>query len=560
MTTTPDLLPATESTTEFHTRGWWRKETFGDDLQRQARLQPNRLAVAARRIGQSRTDTLDYSELAETSERFAHALVGLGVNPGDVVAVQLQNRWEMVPLIFACIRVGAVICPVAPVCPEDELRHRLTLTEANVLVTAAGLPTPSAATLASSLRRDIATLDHIVVIDAHSSSTDIIDFHEQFQKPTDESDSADLDGRARSADEPFVVLFTSGTTGLSKGVVHSQNSVHSAISGYVDAFDADESWIAAVSTPLVHYSGFAQGVLASVLVGGTVVFQDLRRNELLLDLVEKYGATVLYGPPATVNEVALSQLTRQRDTHSLRHVIVGSAPVLPSLVHRVQETLGARVYSLWGLSENGPVTMTRPEDPVGWAAQSNGRPIDAMQTRLISTGADGNISQVGRLQVKGASLALGYFKRDKDFQKEIDAAGWFDTGDLAQSDGRGGIRILGRTRDAIVKDGEIAPLVELEEAIGEHPKAVEAALVGVPTGKDANGLAIVAAVVPASTYGPNVDEIRTHLLEAGYPSAFVPDRVEVLSALPKTLTGKVRKAALREQFSIIAKNPPESDR
>lgn len=122
-------------TAEYRRRGWWRDETFLDDLHRQAQIRPHKLAIAGRRIAESRTDTLDYAELARLTDRFALALLELGVRRGDFVAVQLPNQWEMVALMFACMRVGAVICPMSPVCPEDELRHRLGLTEARVCVT-----------------------------------------------------------------------------------------------------------------------------------------------------------------------------------------------------------------------------------------------------------------------------------------------------------------------------------------------------------------------------------------------------------------------------------------
>jgi cyclohexanecarboxylate-CoA ligase len=192
------------------------------------------------------------------------------------------------------------------------------------------------------------------------------------------------------------------------------------------------------------------------MLGGTIAFQDVRRNEALLDLVERYGATLLYGPPATLINVSESQRAQRRDVSTLRHVVIGSAPVLQQLVDELRETLGARTYSLWGMSENGPVTITRPEEPDGWAAQSNGRPIDAMEIRIDPSGIEGESDYVGRLRVRGASLSLGYYKRDDVYAAEFSTDGWFDTGDLARDDGRGGIRILGRARDTILRDGLIS--------------------------------------------------------------------------------------------------------
>ncbi|MFD3414433.1 AMP-binding protein [Streptomyces cyaneofuscatus] len=550
---------------EYRRRGWWREQTFLDDLHRQARRHPRRLAIAGRRVAESRTDTLDYAELNRLTDRFALALLDLGVRRGDFVAVQLPNRWEMVPLIFASIRIGAVIMPISPICTEKELRHRLGLTEARVFIT---LPTWSGtplAEIACRLKDELPFLKNVLVVDGPLPEG-ALPFHQHFvaAEREEQAGAADrLEGLALGADDPFVVLFTSGTTGLSKGVLHSQNTVHAAVRGYVDAFgagggngtgDRDEGgWVAAVSTPLVHYSGFAQGVLAGVMLGGTVAFQDVRRNEALLDLVERYGATLLYGPPATLADVAASQRAERRDTSTLRHVVIGSAPVLKELADEVHGTLGARAHSLWGMSEAGPVTTTRPEDPEGWAARSNGSSIDAMETRIETSGAygsPGGEGSVGRLKIRGASIALGYHRRPEAFAAELDEDGWFDTGDLARDDGGGGIRIIGRARDAVLRDGQVAPMTELEAVIGSHPKAAEAALVGLePAGGSAAGNVIVAVVVPRGGEGPTLAEVRARVTEAGHDARFLPDRVELVPALPKTLTGKVRKAELRERYA-----------
>ncbi|WP_055495183.1 AMP-binding protein [Streptomyces sp. TP-A0356] len=541
----PAAAAAGEDAAEYRRRGWWRDETFLDDLRRRAREHPHKLAIAARRIAESRTDTLDYAELARLTDRFALALLRLGVRRGDVVAVQLSNRWEMVPLMFACMRVGAVICPISPICQKEELRHRLALTGARVAITLPEWSGTPLARIVTGLRAELPTLAHVAVVNGPAPDG-ALSFHDHFvaEAREEESGAAELDGLALAADEPFVVLFTSGTTGDSKGVLHSQNTVHSAVRGYVDAFGLGDDWVAAVSTPLVHYSGFAQGVLAGVMLGGTVAFQDMRRNEALLDLVERYGATLLYGPPATLADIAASQRALKRDTSTLRHVVIGSAQVLRELAEEVHATLGARTYSLWGMSENGPVTMTRPTDPEDWAAHSNGRVIDAMRTRIEAPGVDGT----GQLKVRGASLALGYYRREEVFAAEFDADGWFDTGDLARDDGRGGIRIVGRARDAIVRDGRVAPMTELEAVIGTHPRAVEAALVGLPPATAGNDAVICAVVVPRGEQGPTLDEVRDRLRKAGHDERFLPDRLEVVSVLPKTLTGKVRKAELRQRY------------
>ncbi|MFE7413283.1 AMP-binding protein [Streptomyces laurentii] len=538
----PDGREAREAL--YYQRGWWRKETFLDDLRRQARLRPHKLAVAARRIKEARTDTLDYIELRQLTDRFAGGLVELGVQPGDFVAVQLPNRWEMVPLLYACLRVGAVICPIDPTTPEEPLRHRLGLTGARVIVTMSDWEGNPIGETANRLRKELPGLEHVVIVDG-TPPEGCLDFRDHFIDPVWEDVHTDLSARERGPDEPFVVLFTSGTTGESKGVLHSQNTVHSAIRGYVDTFLLDDHLVAAVTTPLVHYSGFGQGILSSVMLGGTIAFQDRRKNDVLLDLVQKYGATLLYGPPPTLHDIARSQRAEPRDVHTLRHVVTGSAQVLQPLVDDLREMLGARTYSLWGMSENGPVTITKLDYNQDWAAHSNGRPIDAMEIRIDKCINPTERGPVGRLRVRGASQALGYYKRDAEYDALLLDDGWFDTGDVARDDGRGGIRILCRASDAIKRDGMVVPLAEIESMVNRHPKVAETTLVG-PTGRVEDP--ILAVVVPSGDERPTLEELRSHLLETDLDERFLPDRLEVIEALPKTLTGKVRKKVLRELY------------
>ncbi|MFE6104111.1 AMP-binding protein [Streptomyces laurentii] len=538
----PDGREAREAL--YYQRGWWREETFLDDLRRQARLRPHKLAVAARRIKEARTDTLDYIELRQLTDRFAGGLVELGVQPGDFVAVQLPNRWEMVPLLYACLRVGAVICPIDPTTPEEPLRHRLGLTGARVIVTMSDWEGNPIGETANRLRKELPGLEHVVIVDG-TPPEGCLDFRDHFIDPVWEDVHTDLSARERGPDEPFVVLFTSGTTGESKGVLHSQNTVHSAIRGYVDTFLLDDHLVAAVTTPLVHYSGFGQGILSSVMLGGTIAFQDRRKNDVLLDLVQKYGATLLYGPPPTLHDIARSQRAEPRDVHTLRHVVTGSAQVLQPLVDDLREMLGARTYSLWGMSENGPVTITKLDYNQDWAAHSNGRPIDAMEIRIDKCINPTERGPVGRLRVRGASQALGYYKRDAEYDALLLDDGWFDTGDVARDDGRGGIRILCRASDAIKRDGMVVPLAEIESMVNRHPKVAETTLVG-PTGRVEDP--ILAVVVPSGDERPTLEELRSHLLATDLDERFLPDRLEVIEALPKTLTGKVRKKVLRELY------------
>ncbi len=164
MTATTSVISSADSpAAEYRRHGWWRQETFLDDLRLQARTRPRKLAVVGRRLDEARTDTLDYAELERLTDRFAGALLALNVQRGDVVAVQLPNTWEMAPLIFACIAVGAVLCPIVPSCRDEELRHRLELTEARICITVAESDGYQLAEEIVAMRREL-PLEHVVVL------------------------------------------------------------------------------------------------------------------------------------------------------------------------------------------------------------------------------------------------------------------------------------------------------------------------------------------------------------------------------------------------------------
>ena len=212
-------------------------------------------------------------------------------------------------------------------------------------------------------------------------------------------------------------------------------------------------------------------------------------------------------------------------------------------MRRAREDLGAELIAIWGMSENGVPTTTRPGDEIEVVSRSDGRPVPWMEVRVVDEfGGEVPSGEVGRLLVRGAAQSVGYFRRPDLFQAAVDAAGWFDTGDLARERPDGGIRIAGRTKDIIVRGGENVPVVEVEAVLYAHPRVREVALVGVPDAR--LGERGCAVIVPEGA-PPTLAELRDHLDRAGMAKQFWPERVEIVGELPKTPSGKVQKHRLR---------------
>ncbi|WP_279581086.1 AMP-binding protein [Fodinicola feengrottensis] len=253
------------------------------------------------------------------------------------------------------------------------------------------------------------------------------------------------------------------------------------------------------------------------------------------------------GAPTFLADLIATQRSTGRDLSALATFATGSAPIAPVLVENAAEVLGCRVYALWGMTENGGVTITRPEDPALRAAESDGSTVPGMWVRIVDA-QDQPVpaGAIGRLQCRGAAQCLGYYRRPELYAASMTADGWFDTGDLARDDGHGGVRIAGRVKDLINRGAEKIPVVEVEAALLRHPAVKEIAVVGYPD--ERLGERACAVVIPAET-APTLADLCGYLAETGMAKQYWPERLELVTELPKTPSGKVQKFVLREQLA-----------
>jgi cyclohexanecarboxylate-CoA ligase len=197
------------------------------------------------------------------------------------------------------------------------------------------------------------------------------------------------------------------------------------------------------------------------------------------------------------------------------------------------------------MTEMGGATFTLPDDPPDYPARSDGRPIEWMEVKIVPDPGDPAPDGSGRLRVRGANLCLGYFQRPDVYAACLDDDGWFDTGDLVRPDGSGGIRIVGRVKDVIVRNGQKVPVVEVESALSAHPKIAAVALI--PDPDTHLGERVVAVVVPRDA-APTLAELRDHLRTAGMSAQYWPDRLHLIREMPLTSSGKIQKFVLQDQL------------
>lgn len=552
MTALADLSAYSEQARAYRANGWWRDQTFLDDLVRWALVRPDAPALVTGRAGQDAGQVLSYLELDQHVRRFAGALSALGVTAGDVVAVQLPDWWETAALLLACMRIGAIAQPMVPELRERELARLLGRTAAKVCVVPdrwAGFEHASA--LAEMAPRLPALRHRVVVGDA--AGTGAIEFTDHFlgaDVPADSTAWPVLD-----PDQVCLVLFTSGSTGEAKGVLHSFNTIYAGTQGITKlatAADPDNDR-AAITARITHIAGPLWSLFGTLLTGGAGVYQDSPDPDRMLDLVDRAGVTRLLTSPHRLPLLVDAQRRRPRRLASLHTIATGGSPVPPGLVATVQEVFGTSLRAVWGMTEVVVGTIVGADDPPGWSAHSDGRALPGLELDVqIPAGADrdgaGSAADTGELRVRGASLCLGVVTGDLGQAVPTSGRDWFSTGDLARLDGRGGIRIVGRVVDRVIGgNGFMIPVRDVEDELLRHPKVADVAIVCA----DDSVIADVCAVVVPSGPRPTLDELTEHLRQCGMTELYHPSRVEFVAELPRNHLGKVRKYQLREQFAQV---------
>jgi cyclohexanecarboxylate-CoA ligase len=541
-----DVTQAKTPHQRYYDAGWWRAGTFLDDLRRSVTQQPHKAAVIGHDTITGQTDTIDYAELSRLTDRMARGLVDLGIRRGEYICVLLPDCWEMFPLALACIKAGVRIAPVPPEYRRAELEFVFGLTEARLLITATEVFGGRHAELALEISRDTGRPEQVVVF-GDDPPPGALSFTEHFLADRPARNGNDLAGRQLGPDEPYLLLFTSGTTGTTKAAMHSQNTLYAGLRQYAEALGFDGTIVNTTAHSNMYMAGLGTRLLTSLLLGGTAVCLTDWDPAASLDLIAEHGVTTFYGSPHFVRELLTAARARPPRPTRLQSIVTGSAPVPPHLLREVKETLGVRMFALWGMTENGAVTCTRPDDPEDWPTHSDGRPTGIMEIRIDPVPGldDGS----GALWVRGPSQCLGYHKQDDIYAAEVDADGWFSTGDLVRDDGRGGIRMAGRAKDIIIYRSSNLPVAEIEAVIGKHPKVADVALIGIPD--PATDERVCAVVTAAGGAPPTLTELRDYLREAGMSDWCWPERLEVLDDMPRTPMGKIRKVDLRKRYAGV---------
>jgi cyclohexanecarboxylate-CoA ligase len=534
-----------ENAQAYRANGVWRDCGPLADLRHWRNLTPEATAIIAEEAGATRIQ-LNFAEYARAVDRYAGALYRLGVRHGDVVAVQLPNRWQVPALLLACQRIGAIFAPIMPTIRPREVERILSRLEAPVCVTIDHWDGFAHADALAEMGQRLPSLRHRVILGDADMPRGDVSFAEFFESGPADDIPPVIDPADESPDRAAMILFTSGTSGEPRGVVHTMNTLYAGTAPVVreEGLGQQDRFFAAGA--LTHVFGTVYGTLMPLLTGGTALIRDVWDPAKVLGLLRDAEATVFGGAPVFLSGL-LSAAERQPPApQSLRFVLSGGTAFPRRLVTDTHRILGVPLRSLWGMTEVAGHTWTRMHDPAQWAAQSDGSPGPGVEISLRSE-TEISREQPGRLWVRGGGVCLATFGRDSGELRAVAEHddGWYDTGDLAVPDGRGGIRLMGRASDRI---GGIfmIPVNDVEATLLDHPEVDDVALVGYPD-REAGELAC-AFIVTTSAAAVSLAGIKAYLTAAGMTEWHQPSRVEILPNLPRNGTGKVRKDLLRKRL------------
>ncbi|MEM9248047.1 MAG: malonyl-CoA synthase [Pseudomonadota bacterium] len=471
--------------------------------------------------------TITHGAFLEEVARTANALRELGVTPGDRVAVHVTKSPQALALYAACIRSGAVFLPLNTAYTPRELAYFLGDSGAALVVC-----DPDEAEDLSAIATQTGAA--LKTLDAAGQGTfcDVV----AAQAPT-------FDTCPRSADDLAALLYTSGTTGRSKGAMLTHENLLSNARALVDVwrFGADDVLLHAL--PIFHSHGLFVATNVMLLAGGAMVF--LPKFDLEAVLARLPDATAMMGVPTFYTRLLDEPRFTADLTQHMRLFISGSAPLLAETHARFRDRTGHDILERYGMTETS-MSTSNPYDGARRAG-TVGMPLPGVEAKICDaqTGAQRPTGEIGVLWVRGPHVFKGYWQMPEKTREELMEDGWFITGDLALIDEQGYIHIVGRGKDLIISGGYNIYPKEIELFLDALPGVLESAVIGAP--HPDFGESVVAVLVPEA--GAEIDiahvEARVRRDLAGFKR---PRRIEVMDALPRNTMGKVQKNQLRAQF------------
>lgn len=504
-------------------------QLIGDIVRLNAKRYPDKKALM---MGE---ESLTYGQINKQANQLVYGLLSLGVGPGDRVAILAFNCMECVTVQYGVAKCGGVTVPINFRYKKDELIYAINNSSPKVLFFGAEF-----LSLIEEAKPGFASPVHLISLSGEPFASGMT-FGKLLEGQSTSEPTVIIDPAS-----PFLITYTSGTTGAPKGVLASHSAFLNIYTGLVLEGDVRNSEVTLVTLPLFHTGGMHALTQPTLLMGGTVVIMGKGFDpEKILDAVERYGITMtMWVPTMLAMLVNHPNVTKYR-LSSLKKIWYGSSAISPTVLEASMGVFKTGFYQWYGQTETGMVSVLRPEDHME-RSQFTGREMFNADLRIVDEeGNDTPVGEVGEIISAQKPLGMiGYHNTPEATQKTV-RKGWIHTGDLARVEGDGYFTIVDRISDMIISGAENIYPKEIEDTISSHPGVLEVAVFGIPD--EIYGESVCAAIVKKEGYPLTQDDIVNYCASR-ISSYKKPKRVEFMNELPKNASGKITKNVLRNPF------------
>ncbi len=473
-------------------------------------------------------EVITHSQFLQSVSRYAHLFVQLGLQPGERVAVQIAKSPQALMVYAACVQSGVVFLPLNPAYTAEEVSYFINDSGARLVLC------------------DERSLESIKAI-AHSASALIetlnADGSGSFTQKT-LSLPGTFDTVSRSEDDLAAFLYTSGTTGRSKGAMLTQGNLLSNARVLVDQWQFTSDDVLLHALPIFHTHGLFVATNVCLLAGSSMLFLPKFELDVVLNLMPT--ATTMMGVPTFYTRLLSDQrFTRELAGH-MRLFVSGSAPLLSETHVQFEERTGHRILERYGMTETNMITSNpysgdRRAGTVGFA-------LPGVEIKITDSSSGTSLAQgeIGDIEVRGPNVFQGYWQMPEKTAEELREDGFFITGDLGQIDKQGYLQIVGRNKDLIISGGYNIYPKEIELILDKEAGVLESAVIGVP--HPDFGETVVGILVAEEQVVPDLDAIKQNIGQS-LAKFKHPQKLVLMPELPRNTMGKVQKKALRERFN-----------
>ncbi len=521
---------------EMRTSGYWRDKTLLDYFDQAVAQRGEKIALTGYQKESGQKKSLTYRQLAERSDQLAAGLLKSGVEKGDVVSFQLPGCWEFVVIYLACMRVGAISNPLMPIFRESELSYMLGFGESKIVFGLDNFRGFNHAQMLKRLQGTTSSLEHVCIIGENGLEPFMV------ENVTDQHRKIFAE-RKLAANDVFLLMYTSGTTGAPKGVMHTSNTHEYAAKKFIERTELVASETIFMGSPTAHMTGLMFGVSIPIMLGAKTVLLDQWEAGFAWKIIHDEKVAFTMGATPFLADLADSEAVDACNHDDFRLFVCGGAPVPPALGRRASKRLDVNLITVWGMTEMSAVTTTLLADREEIVFETDGCPYEGTEVRVVNaSGKPVQDGVDGRLQTRGPANFVGYLKRPEAY--DTDEEGWFETGDLAKIVHQDYVRITGRSKDIIIRGGENIPVATVENALYRNPIIQDVAIVAKPD--ERLGERACCFITLRENEKTNLTKIQDYLLKEGVSKNYWPERVEILADMPRTASGKIQKFKLRE--------------